>query len=119
MVEIDGTKSASPHGRKFHGHQRRRSLSMLEAHAPQEVVTLRKQLMQERKNAEEWMIDYAIEEALQRLAPAKESKVKALVEAFESVIIPNKETSEAVSATVAQEHQLQGSKPASNVAIKA
>lgn len=73
------------------GYQRmrRRSFSVIETQGP-EGVTLRKQMMQERKQTEEWMLDYAIEEALHRLAPSGESKVKALVEAFES-IIPHKD----------------------------
>lgn len=74
------------------GYQRmrRRSFCVIETQGP-EGVTLRKQMMQERKQTEAWMLDYAIEEALRhRLAPSGESKVKLLVEAFES-IIPHKD----------------------------
>ncbi|KAH7332510.1 hypothetical protein KP509_20G091700 [Ceratopteris richardii] len=90
---IDGIASASPHGGRLNGYCRMRShsLRLLETEATLETVTLKKQMM-ERKQAEEWMPNYMIEEAFNRLVPSKESKVKALVEAFESVIVPNKDS---------------------------
>ncbi|KAI5056245.1 hypothetical protein GOP47_0028063 [Adiantum capillus-veneris] len=115
-AEIDGIATASPQGGRLNGHQRmkRRSFNVIETQAPAEVVTLRKQLMQERKQAEEWMLDYAIEEALQKLAPSKESKVKALVEAFESVI-PQKDADVTV-----RDHQPEAPKtPNYKMAIRA
>ncbi|MCO5615044.1 hypothetical protein L7F22_069332 [Adiantum nelumboides] len=113
--DFDGIATASPQGGRLNGHQRvkRRSFNVIETQAPAEVVTLRKQMMQERKQAEEWMLDYAIEEALQKLVPSKESKVKALVEAFESVI-PQKEAD-----VTARDHQSEAPKTPNKIAIKA
>lgn len=51
-----------------------------------EKVDLRHQMMDERKNAEEWMIDYALQQAVTKLAPARKRRVALLVEAFETVI---------------------------------
>ncbi|CAL9781151.1 unnamed protein product [Musa acuminata subsp. burmannicoides] len=51
-----------------------------------EKVDLRHQMMDERKNSEEWMIDYALQQAVTKLAPARRQKVALLVEAFETVI---------------------------------
>ncbi|GAV76160.1 CaM_binding domain-containing protein [Cephalotus follicularis] len=56
-------------------------------------VDLRHQMMDERKNAEEWMVDYALQQAVTKLAPARKKKVPLLVEAFETVIpLPKFET---------------------------
>lgn len=65
--------------------QRRRRILNVESSNP-EMVTLRKQQTQERKQAEEWMLNYAIEGVVHKLAPTGEAKVKVLVEAFESII---------------------------------
>ncbi|KAL1811695.1 hypothetical protein ACET3Z_021760 [Daucus carota] len=51
-----------------------------------EKVDLRHQLMDERKNSEEWMVDYALRQAVTKLAPARSKKVILLVEAFEKVL---------------------------------
>lgn len=51
-----------------------------------EKVNLRHQLMDERKNVEEWMIDYALREAVSKLAPARKRKVELLIEAFETIM---------------------------------
>ncbi|XP_022993113.1 uncharacterized protein LOC111489230 isoform X2 [Cucurbita maxima] len=51
-----------------------------------EKVDLKHQLMDDRKNAEEWMVDYALQRTVTKLAPAKKKKVALLVEAFESVM---------------------------------
>lgn len=37
------------------------------------------------KTAEEWMLDYALRQAVSKLAPARKRKVALLVEAFETV----------------------------------
>ncbi|XP_020087260.1 uncharacterized protein LOC109709429 [Ananas comosus] len=58
----------------------------LEPDPDAEKVDLRHQMMDERKNAEEWMIDYALRKAVNKLAPARKKKVELLVEAFETVI---------------------------------
>ncbi|EXC30702.1 hypothetical protein L484_027877 [Morus notabilis] len=50
-----------------------------------EKVDLKHQMMDERKNSEEWMIDYALQQTVTKLAPAKKKKVALLVEAFEAV----------------------------------
>lgn len=58
-----------------------------------EKVDLRHQMMDERKNAEEWMVDFALRQAVTRLAPARKKKVALLVEAFEKVTpIPKYQT---------------------------
>ncbi|XP_028760616.1 uncharacterized protein LOC114719300 [Neltuma alba] len=58
-----------------------------------EKVDLKHQMMDERKNAEEWMLDYALRQTVTKLAPARKRKVALLVEAFESVTpIPKCET---------------------------
>lgn len=51
-----------------------------------EKVDLRHQMMDERKNAEDWMVDCALRQAVNKLAPARKKKVALLVEAFETVI---------------------------------
>ncbi|ESW20992.1 hypothetical protein PHAVU_005G031900 [Phaseolus vulgaris] len=51
-----------------------------------EKVDLRHQMMDERKNSEEWMLDCALRQAVTKLAPARKKKVALLVEAFETVI---------------------------------
>ncbi|KAG6504011.1 calmodulin binding protein PICBP-like [Zingiber officinale] len=50
-----------------------------------EKVDLRHQMMDERKNAEEWMIDYALQQTVTKLGSARRKKVALLVEAFETV----------------------------------
>lgn len=58
-----------------------------------ETVDLRHQMIDERKNAEEWMVDFALQQAVTTLAPARKRKVALLVEAFEKVMpIPKYET---------------------------
>lgn len=51
-----------------------------------EKVDLKHQMMDERKNADEWMIDCALRQVVTKLAPARKKKVALLVEAFESVM---------------------------------
>ncbi|KAL6620156.1 hypothetical protein ACP70R_035295 [Stipagrostis hirtigluma subsp. patula] len=58
----------------------------LELDPDAEKVDLRHQMMDERKNAEEWMIDYALRRAVTTLAPARKKKVELLVQAFETVL---------------------------------
>ncbi|TYH19675.1 hypothetical protein ES288_A05G370500v1 [Gossypium darwinii] len=50
-----------------------------------ENVDLRHQPMDQRKNAEEWMLDHALQQVVTKLAPARKRKVALLVEAFETV----------------------------------
>ncbi|XP_022747540.1 uncharacterized protein LOC111297167 [Durio zibethinus] len=51
-----------------------------------EKVDLRHQMMDDRKNAEKWMLDHALQQAVNKLAPARKRKVALLVEAFETVL---------------------------------
>ncbi|KAI3448837.1 hypothetical protein Pfo_005502 [Paulownia fortunei] len=51
-----------------------------------EKVDLRHQDLDEKKNAEEWMVDYALRQAVTKLGPARKRKVALLVEAFEKVM---------------------------------
>lgn len=51
-----------------------------------EKVDLRHQEMDDRRNSDEWMVDYALRQAVTRLAPARKRKVALLVEAFEKVM---------------------------------
>ncbi|KAG7945821.1 hypothetical protein I3843_14G007900 [Carya illinoinensis] len=55
-----------------------------------EKVDLRHQMMDERKNAEEWMLDYHLQQAVTQLAPARKRKVALLVQAFETVMPTSK-----------------------------
>lgn len=58
-----------------------------------ETVELRHQMVDERKQAEEWMVDFALQQAVTTLAPARKRKVALLVEAFEKVMpIPKYDT---------------------------
>ncbi|TKY67593.1 calmodulin binding [Spatholobus suberectus] len=51
-----------------------------------EKVELKHQMIDERKNAEEWMLDFTLRQTVMRLAPAGKRKVALLVEAFETVM---------------------------------
>ncbi|KAH7677118.1 Calcium/calmodulin-dependent protein kinase protein [Dioscorea alata] len=51
-----------------------------------ERVSLQHQIINERKNAEEWMIDYALQQAVSKLSLTGKRKVALLVEAFETVM---------------------------------
>ncbi|KAI4319621.1 hypothetical protein MLD38_033201 [Melastoma candidum] len=54
----------------------------------EEGVKLRRRDTDEKKDAEEWMLDYAMRRVVLELTPARKRKVKLLVEAFESVAPP-------------------------------
>ncbi|KAM0954092.1 putative calmodulin binding protein PICBP [Dioscorea sansibarensis] len=51
-----------------------------------EEVSLHHQITSERKNAEDWMIDYALQQAVSKLSLTGKAKVALLVEAFETVM---------------------------------
>ncbi|KMT17045.1 hypothetical protein BVRB_2g041060 [Beta vulgaris subsp. vulgaris] len=51
-----------------------------------EKVDLKHQEMDDRRNAEEWMLDYALQKTVNQLTPARKKKVALLVEAFEAVL---------------------------------
>ncbi|XP_011027304.1 PREDICTED: uncharacterized protein LOC105127634 isoform X4 [Populus euphratica] len=50
-----------------------------------EKVHLRHQDTDGRKNADEWMLDYTLQQVVAKLTPARKRKVSLLVEAFEAV----------------------------------
>nr|XP_028954700.1 calmodulin binding protein PICBP-like [Malus domestica] len=50
-----------------------------------EKVDLRHQIVDNKKNTDEWMLDYALQQAVTKLAPARKKKVALLVAAFETV----------------------------------
>ncbi|KAK9069248.1 hypothetical protein SSX86_013364 [Deinandra increscens subsp. villosa] len=52
----------------------------------QERVDLRRQMMDERKKAEQWMLDYAVQHIVGKLTPTRKKRVSMLVEAFEAVV---------------------------------
>ncbi|ONH95030.1 hypothetical protein PRUPE_7G047600 [Prunus persica] len=73
-----------------------------------EKVNLRQQKTEERKNAEEWMLDYALQQVISKLPPAQQRRVALLVEAFETVIpFPEIKTSHRSSAIESTEADLQ------------
>nr|GFC50422.1 plant calmodulin-binding protein-related, putative isoform 1 [Tanacetum cinerariifolium] len=47
-----------------------------------ETVNLKHQIMDERKNVEEEMVDFALQQAVTTLAPARKKRVSLLVEAL-------------------------------------
>ncbi|CAH9079322.1 unnamed protein product [Cuscuta epithymum] len=51
-----------------------------------EKVHLRHQTVEEKKQAEEWMLDYALQQAMRELAPTQKRKVELLVKAFETMV---------------------------------
>ncbi|XP_022983685.1 calmodulin binding protein PICBP-like [Cucurbita maxima] len=51
-----------------------------------EKVHLQRQTTEERKNSEEWMLDYALQQVISKLEPAQKKRVSLLVEAFETVL---------------------------------
>lgn len=53
-----------------------------------EKVSLRRQTVDEKKRAEEWMLDYALQQVVSQLAPTQRRKVALLVKAFETVVPP-------------------------------
>ncbi|KAK6778959.1 hypothetical protein RDI58_025677 [Solanum bulbocastanum] len=53
-----------------------------------EKVNLKHQIEDERKSAEEWMLDYALQKAISQLALTQKRKVGLLVTAFENVVPP-------------------------------
>lgn len=57
-----------------------------------EVVRLTNQMTNEKRSAEEWMLDYALRKVVSELAPKQKRKVELLVKAFETVVPPTEET---------------------------
>ncbi|KAM3234539.1 hypothetical protein T459_13603 [Capsicum annuum] len=59
-----------------------------------EKVNLRTQTADERKRGEEWMLDYALQQAISQLAPTQQRKVELLIKAFETVVPPQGDNSQ-------------------------
>ncbi|KAK7284068.1 hypothetical protein RJT34_18805 [Clitoria ternatea] len=57
-----------------------------DANLEMEKVHLKHQTAEEKKNAEEWMLDYALQRVISELAPAQRRRVNLLVEAFETIL---------------------------------
>ncbi|KAE9616494.1 putative calcium/calmodulin-dependent protein kinase [Lupinus albus] len=71
-------------------------------------VKLKHQMMDERKNADEWMLDFALRQTITKLAPAGNTKVALLIEAFETVMsIPKRETDMRNNSTFAHARPIQ------------
>lgn len=99
MEEMEGDSNCRINKRKISNEEQEGSSEFnprapnflpLEPEEKPEKVDLRHQMMDDRRNTEEWMIDYALQKTLTKLAPARKKKVALLVEAFEKVmpIIP-------------------------------
>ncbi|KAL0736650.1 hypothetical protein Bca4012_012860 [Brassica carinata] len=65
---------------------RRERRKCTDAEENETIMRLRRELVGERKNAEEWMLDHALRQVIKTLAPPQKRKVKHLVKAFESLI---------------------------------
>lgn len=63
----------------------------LETGPESEKVNLRHQTVDERRKAEEWMLDYALQQVVGELAPTQKKKVALLVKAFETVVPPQED----------------------------
>ncbi|XP_054814723.1 calmodulin binding protein PICBP-like [Prosopis cineraria] len=70
--------------RKF--NQQKPDFFPLIPNTEREKVNLKHKMMDERKSAEQWMLDHALRQAVTELAPVRKSKVALLVEAFETVM---------------------------------
>ncbi|KAJ8570446.1 hypothetical protein K7X08_037418 [Anisodus acutangulus] len=62
----------------------------LEPDPEAEKVNLKHQIEDERKRTEEWMLDYALQQAISQLAPTQKREVGLLVTAFETVVPPQR-----------------------------
>ncbi|XP_052173049.1 calmodulin binding protein PICBP-like isoform X2 [Diospyros lotus] len=56
-----------------------------------EKVSLRHQAIDKKKSAEEWMLDFALQQVVSELAPTQKRKVALLIKAFETVVPPSDE----------------------------
>ncbi|KAL3533653.1 hypothetical protein ACH5RR_007174 [Cinchona calisaya] len=64
----------------------------LETEPGAEKISLRRQTVDEKKKAEEWMLDYALQQVVSQLAPTQKRKVSLLVKAFETVVPPQQDS---------------------------
>ncbi|GAB2267165.1 hypothetical protein Dimus_002149 [Dionaea muscipula] len=68
--------------------------------AESERIHLNHHALGQRKSYEEWMLDYALQEVIGKLAPAQRKRVAMLVEAFETINpVPVKETRYGLNAS--------------------
>ncbi|KZV27338.1 hypothetical protein F511_02447 [Dorcoceras hygrometricum] len=56
-----------------------------------EKINLRPLALDEKKKAEEWMLDYALRQAVNQLGPTQKRKVALLVKAFETCVPPQED----------------------------
>ncbi|CAI9099734.1 OLC1v1036596C2 [Oldenlandia corymbosa var. corymbosa] len=63
----------------------------LETDPSSEKLSLRRPTGDEKKKAEEWMLDYALQQVVSQLAPTQRRKVALLVKAFETVVPPQED----------------------------
>lgn len=99
---IKGNKRAiSQNDEQMEFNPRAPNFLPVESHPDAEKVDLRHLTLDEKKNTDEWMVDYALQQALTKLAPARKRKVALLVAAFETVTpTPNESPARLSSATV-------------------
>lgn len=69
-----------------------------------EKVYLKHMTAEDKKNVEEWMLDYALQKVISKLAPAQKQRVALLVEAFETVL-PFQDTENGPPSSAAVEAQ--------------
>ncbi|XP_014489767.1 interaptin [Vigna radiata var. radiata] len=88
--------------RNIHPQRPRRFPS--DANFEMEKVFLKHQTAEEKKHAEEWMLDYALQKVISKLAPAQRRRVTLLVEAFETVQ-PFQDVENSTRLSLTTEHQ--------------
>ncbi|GER25813.1 calmodulin binding [Striga asiatica] len=89
--------------RKFN-HPKKPNLLPLTSEPESEKVNLRHQTAGGKKNAEEWMLDYALRQAVRQLEPTQKKKVSLLVKAFETVAPSSLNSDEPVSEKNRDKH---------------
>lgn len=53
-----------------------------------EKIQLKPQMIDRKRSSEEWMLDYALQQAVSELAPTQKRKVELLIQAFETMAPP-------------------------------
>ncbi|KAI4341240.1 hypothetical protein MLD38_025988 [Melastoma candidum] len=76
---VEKTKKLNPKLRLHHQRP--------EAHLDAETVSLRHQSIEERKRSKEWMLDYALSQAVSKLDQEQKRRVSLLVETFEKIVV--------------------------------
>ncbi|KAL8172185.1 hypothetical protein V2J09_023989 [Rumex salicifolius] len=98
---------------KLYTQKKRSHYNPLNLDKEAEIVHLRKCLMDERSNNEFWMLDFALRQAIAKLAPVQQRKVALLIEAFETITSNTEETTSQVAgdktlSTLNTEHIIVG-----------